>query len=139
MDSIKRGWALVRQSLRVLKGDLSLMIFPILSTIFGISAVVAIWVAAALVKGLFEGHHVQKNDPVVIAAGLASAYVSTFIAIFFNVALAACAVGSMRGEDTKVSEGISAAMRRLGPIVGWAWHVGARVRPARPRLTWRHS
>jgi uncharacterized protein YggT (Ycf19 family) len=37
--------------------------------------------------------------------------VSTFIAIFFDVALAACAARSMRGEDTKVGEGISAALR----------------------------
>ncbi|BDB40957.1 MULTISPECIES: DUF6159 family protein [Mycobacterium] len=102
-----------------MKGDLSLMIFPILSTVFGILAIVAIWVPAAFARGLFEGTQVSKNDPVLIAAGLTSAYVSTFIAIFFNVALAACAVRSMRGEDTKVREGISAAMRRLGPIIGW--------------------
>lgn len=119
MDSIRRGWALSGQSWRVLKSDLSLMIFPILSTIFGLIAIAAIWVPTAFARGLFEGHHVQKNDPVLIAAGLASAYVSTFIVIFFNVALAACAVRSLRGEDTRVSEGISAALGRLGPIIGW--------------------
>lgn len=121
MDSIKRGWALSGQSWRVLKGDFSLMIFPVLSTIFGILAIVAIWVPTAFARGLFEGQHVQKNDPVLIGAGIVSAYVSTFIAIFFNVALAACAVRSLRGEDTKVGEGISAAMRRLGPIIGWTF------------------
>jgi hypothetical protein len=46
--------------------------------------------------------------------------VSTFIAIFFNVALAACAARSMRGQDTKVGEGISAALRLIGPILGCA-------------------
>ena len=64
--------------------------------------------------------HVHFNDPVVYAAGVASAYVSTFIALFFNVALAACAARSMRGEDTKVREGLVAAARRIGPILGWA-------------------
>ncbi len=51
-------------------------------------------------------------------------YVSTFIAIFFNVALAACAARSLRGEDTKVGEGLSAAMRRIGPILGWTLVAG---------------
>jgi hypothetical protein len=45
--------------------------------------------------------------------------VSTFIAVFFNVALAACAVRSLRGEDTTVGEGIRAALQRIGPILGW--------------------
>ena len=44
---------------------------------------------------------------------------STFIAVFFNVALAACAVRSLRGEDTTVGEGIPAALQRVGPILGW--------------------
>lgn len=47
------------------------------------------------------------------------AYASTFIAIFFNVALAACAVRSMRGEDTRVAEALSTAARRIVPILGW--------------------
>jgi hypothetical protein len=63
--------------------------------------------------------------------------VATFFAIFFNVALAACAARSLRGEDTKVSDGISAAMRQLGPILGWtvvAGTVGVILRVLEDRL-----
>ncbi|MGZ8815615.1 MAG: DUF6159 family protein [Mycobacterium sp.] len=38
---------------------------------------------------------------------------------------------SLRGEDTKVGEGLSAAMRRIGPILGWtlvAFTVGLVLR-----------
>src|SRR5258708_5542765 len=101
MGSIGRGWELTKQSWIVLKGDLSLMIFPMLSTIFGVVAVAAIWGSALLARGVFEGQPVDRHDPVLYAAGLATAYVSTFIAIFFNVALAACAARSLRGADTK--------------------------------------
>jgi len=121
MGRIARGWELTGQSWAVLKNDRSLVIFPILSTVFGMLALVAIWVPAALVRGVFEGRHVDKHDPVFYIAGLTTAYASTFIAIFFNVALAACAARSMRGEDTKVGEGISAALRRIGPILGWTF------------------
>jgi hypothetical protein len=120
MGRIRRGWELTKQSWEVLKNDRSLVIFPILSTIFGILAVAAIWVPAFFARGVFEGHMVHNRDPVLYIAGLTTAYVSTFIAIFFNVALAACAARSLRGEDTRVGDGISAAMQRIGPIIGWS-------------------
>jgi hypothetical protein len=120
MGRISRGWALTKQSWDVLKSDASLVWFPILSTFFGILALVAIWAPAATTRGIFDGQTVDQHDPVIYIAGAATAYVSTFITIFFNVALAACAVRSMRGEDTKVSEGIKAAINRIGPILGWS-------------------
>ena len=119
MGRISRGWALTRQSWDVLTGDASLALFPILSTIFATLAMVSIWAPTLITRGVFDHQTVERNDPVVYAAGVASAYVSTFIALFFNVALAACAARSMRGEDTKVREGLAAAGRRIGPILGW--------------------
>ena len=119
MGSIKRGWTLTGQSWKVLKSDMSLVVFPVLSTLFGILAWIAIWAPTVITRGVFEGRPVDRHDPVFYVAGVATAYVSTFIAVFFNVALAACAARSMRGEDTSVSEGIGAALHRIGPIVGW--------------------
>lgn len=123
MSRIRRGWELTQQSWEVLKNDRSLVIFPILSTIFAVFATATIWLSAMIARGVFQGgyHQTPKHDPVVYAAGLATAYVSTFIAIFFNVALAACAARSLRGEDTKVSEGLNAAWQRIGPILGWTF------------------
>ena len=137
MDRITRGFKLARQSWQVLKNDKSLIIFPILSTLFGILALVAIWAPALIVRGVFEGGQADRHDPVFYIAGAATAYISTFIAIFFNVALAACAVRSMRGEDTRVGEGIKAAGQRIGPILGWTFltaTVGLILRALKDRL-----
>lgn len=120
MGRIRRGWALSQQSWQVLKNDRSLVLFPVLSTLFAVLAAIAIWAPTLLLRGVFGGNQVDNQDPVYYIAGVATAYVSTFIAIFFNVALAACAVRSMRGEDTRVAEGIAAAARRIGPILGWS-------------------
>ncbi|WP_373177252.1 DUF6159 family protein, partial [Mycobacterium marinum] len=52
-------------------------------------------------------------------------------------ALAACAARSMRGEDTKVSDGVRAAMHRIGPILGWtlvATTVGLILRALEERM-----
>ncbi|CAN5117700.1 hypothetical protein BH09ACT8_BH09ACT8_62340 [soil metagenome] len=137
MGSISRGWALARQSWYVLKSDPSLIIFPILSTVFAMIATVAIWVPVVVIRGLFTGGQVEQNDPVYYVAGVVTAYVATFIAIFFNVALAACTVRAMQGEDTTVGQGIGAAMRRLGPIIGWSLvttTVGLLLRALEERL-----
>jgi hypothetical protein len=137
MGRIRRGWALTKQSWQVLRGDKSLVIFPILSSVFAVLAIVAIWASALLARGVFQGRPVERHDPVLYIAGLAAAYVSSFIAIFFNVALAACAQRSMRGEDTRVSEGISAAMQRIVAILGWtlvATTVGLIIRALEERL-----
>lgn len=119
MGAISRGWALTEQSWEVLRRDRSLVIFPILSSIFAIVAAVVIATPALVVRGVFSGQPLDQHDPVMYATCAALAYVSTFIAIFFNVALASCAVRSMRGEDTKVGEGIHAAAQRIVPILGW--------------------
>jgi Family of unknown function (DUF6159) len=137
MDRMKRGWALTGQSWRILKNDKSLVIFPILSTIFGIIAVITIWTPTLVLRGVFEGRPVDRHDPVFYIAGVATAYLSTFIAIFFNVALAACAVRSMRGEGTTVGQGFTAAIERIGPILGWtfvATTVGLILRVIRERV-----
>jgi len=119
MERISRGWALTKQSWGVLKSDRSLVIFPMLSAIFALIAVAVIWLPTASMSGVLAGEAINEHDPVYYVAAAATAYVSTFIAVFFNVALAACAVRSLRGEDTTVGEGIRAAMQRLGPILGW--------------------
>jgi hypothetical protein len=90
-----------------------------LSAIFALIAVAVIWLPTASMSGVLAGEAINEHDPVYYVAAAATAYVSTFIAVFFNVALAACAVRSLRGEDTTVGEGIRAAMQRLGPILGW--------------------
>lgn len=119
MGRISRGWALTKQSWAVLQRDRSLLVFPVLATIFAIIAVVTIWAPTLVLEGVFQGGSASQHDPLFYIAGWLTAYASTFIAIFFNVALTACAARSMRGEDTKVSDGINAAMQRIGPIAGW--------------------
>jgi len=137
MGRISRGWALTKQSWRVLKSDRSLVIFPMLSTICALIAVAVIWLPTASMSGVLAGDAIHEHDPVDYIAAAATAYVSTFIAVFFNVALAACAVRSLRGEDTTVGEGIRAALQRIGPILGWtlvAATVGLLLRLVQDRV-----
>ncbi|WP_099040855.1 DUF6159 family protein [Mycobacterium neglectum] len=124
MGRISSGWALTKQSWAVLKNDRSLVIFPILSAVFAAIALVVIWVPTVITAGLLQNGTVDENNPIIAVGAVVTIYTSTFTVIFFNVALAACAARSLRGEDTRVGEGISAAMGRIGPILGWTLVAG---------------
>lgn len=81
---------------------------------------IAIWTPAVLAGVFAEVESVDESDPVVIAFVVVTAYVATFLTVFFNVALASCASRSFQGEDTRVGEGLAAARERVGQIALWA-------------------
>src|SRR4051794_12261696 len=112
---ISRGWQLVKRSWAVLRADRSLMVFPVISFFAGVCALALIITPGALASAAADGSEVP-----LIVAGVLAAYVLTFVAIFFQVALAACAARSLEGEDTSVGQGISLAFSKIGAIVGWS-------------------
>jgi hypothetical protein len=121
MERIKRGLRLAKQSWAVIKQDRSLLIFPVLSAIFITIALSIVWGSAALGGVFADADSLNESNPVVIAIAIVSIYISTFLAIFFNVALASCASRSFEGHDTTVGEGLAAARDRVGQIAAWAF------------------
>jgi Family of unknown function (DUF6159) len=111
---IQRGWALTKQSFRVLREDRSLLLFPIISIPVAIAG-------AAIVMGPGVALYAADNqEAILIAFGIVTLYLLTFIAVFFNVALAAAASTGLAGGDSTVGEGLRAARARLGVIAAWA-------------------
>jgi Family of unknown function (DUF6159) len=121
MGRIGRSFQLAGESYRVLMQDKELMLLPLAS-----GAIIAVVVAAA---GL--GFAVGLGlEPERLAAGGrgAVAYVPIFltyvlvyaISIFFQAAVVAGATERLRGGDPTVRSALSAAGRRIGPIMLWA-------------------
>jgi hypothetical protein len=137
MGRIKRGIRLAGQSWQVIKQDRSLLVFPVLSAIAIAIALAAIWGSAALAGVFADADSVDESNPVAIAFVVVTAYVSTFLAIFFNVALAASASRSFQGVETSVGQGLAAARDRVGQIAAWALlatTVGLALRALEERL-----
>ena len=111
---IKRGWALTKQSFRVLRDDRSLLLFPI------ISIPVALVGTAIVVGPGIALYTADNQEAILIAFGVVTLYVLTFVTVFFNVALAAAASTGLAGGDSTVGEGLRAARGRLGVIAAWA-------------------
>jgi uncharacterized protein DUF6159 len=111
---IARGWALAKQSFRVLRADRSLLLFPVISVPCAI-------VATAVVMGPgIALYSAERQEAILIAFAVVALYVLTFVTLFFNVALAAAASTGLSGGDSTVGEGLSAARRRLHVIAAWA-------------------
>src|SRR3954469_16364730 len=111
---IQRGWALTKQSFRVLRNDRSLLLFPIISIPVALAG-------TAIVMGPGVALYTADNqEAILIAFGVVTLYVLTFVTLFFNVALAAAASTGLAGGDSTVGEGLRAARSRLGVIAAWA-------------------
>jgi hypothetical protein len=106
---------LAKESWRVLRADRSLAIFPVISAMATVVCAALIWSPALI---LSSGPH-KSQIPVYVALGV-SAYVLTFIAVFFGTALAGAASMSLDGKDPALRDGFSVAVSRLRPILMWS-------------------
>jgi hypothetical protein len=114
MNRLARGWLLTKQSWAIVRGDRTLLVFPIVAGVSGLC------VAAVFVGGGVGLRAATGSEPLMIVAFVIGAYLLTLVATFCNVALTACASRALDGEDTTVSEGFAAARKRLGVIVEWS-------------------
>lgn len=111
---VSRGWALAKTSWAVLRADRSLMLFPIVGMAAGLAA------GALLFAPGVALYSQDRSEPVLIGFGIVAAYALTFVALYFNTALAAAAARSLDGQDTSFATGMAAARERTGVIAQWA-------------------
>src|SRR2546423_11627024 len=81
---ISRGWTLAKRSWAVLRADRSLAWFPVASGLATIGAAALIFGPAAAIYSSSG-----SSEAALIVAAVIGAFVLTWIAVFFNTALAA--------------------------------------------------
>jgi len=110
---LKTGLALARRSIRVLRANPELLVFPVLGGAAGLAYLVLLFVGT-LGAGV--------GDDVTTYVVLFVAYFgSTFIATYFTAALMYCTRQAFRGEDPTVAAGLRAASRNVAAIAAWAF------------------
>jgi hypothetical protein len=115
MGRIGRGWALAKKSFAILHDHRTLVAFPIISAL---ATIVAAGALAGPGIGLY--YATDRRELWLVVFGIPAYYAVTFVAIFFNVALAGAAARALKGEETSVGEGLAVARGRVGAIAGWA-------------------
>ncbi len=122
LDRIGYTWQLMGASWNVLRRDKRLLIFPALSFIACV-IVTASFAVPMFATGFFRppGPHGGQSSTVLYYGILFLFYICTYsVAFFFNAAIVACAVRSMRGEEATPGDGLRIAASRLHAIIGWA-------------------
>lgn len=114
MSRWKQGVELARISWGAIRSERSLTAFPVLGGLSALFLIAAFMIPAAI---LIDAGDLTWLGIVLIALG---AYAAACAGIFFSVALASCADRALRGEDTTVGEGVTAARERLPQIAQWA-------------------
>ena len=127
MERISRSWEYVKLSYSIIWQCKRLLVFPVLS---GIAAliVLASFLAPLAGTGTIDDFRAFLDDDIATDVPL-HVYVlvfifyfcSYFVIVFFNTALAACALRVCDGgQRPTIGYGLSIAMRRLPQIAGWA-------------------
>jgi hypothetical protein len=119
MGRIGTGWALTKTSLRVLRQDKELLLFPL------ISGVTLMLILGAFVGGMFftVGFDAAFGGGATwLAAVLFIIYyiVSFFVGFFFNAAVIGAATIRLNGGNPTLSDGFRIARENVGRIFLWA-------------------
>ncbi len=126
MGRIGRGWQLTKISLGVLNKDREILLLPILSGIFSIIVFGVIFIPGLLFYGFEENSRFAlfQNDQVselfLIVAYFIAYAAMTFVIVFFNSAVIACARIRLDGGDPTLGDGFRAASKKLPQLVAWA-------------------
>ncbi len=110
-------WSLIAQSFRVLSRDKKLLLFPFISALAALAVSVP-FIFLAL-PGWADPAR-RRVDLVSLAIGFAWYVSASFVVIFFNCALAACAQVRFSGGEPMLADGINRAAGKVGHIFLWA-------------------
>ncbi len=119
-EKLSNGWTLSMNSLKVLKANKQLIIFPILS---GISMVLIIgsFVVGMLASAGWDIENIgEQSNTFNYIAGFLFYVVNYFVVVFFNTALVDCTRDYFNGEVPSIQKGLRFSMSRLGAIFTWS-------------------
>ena len=125
LDKTSAGWQIAQNSLKVLKANKSLIVFPLLSGI-SITVLMTSFIIAIMGVAGWDMGNIEKPDTFFTYFIIFAFYiVNYFIVVFFNMALIHCASLYFKGEEPTVKKGIDFSMSKIGNIFTWALFAGS--------------
>lgn len=119
MGRIGRGWQMTKMSLRVVREDKEILIFPVLSGLMTI-LILASFLGGIFLTSGFSTFEQGSNNLTFYIFFAAFYFVSFFIAIFFKACIIGCATIRLNGGNPTVSDGLRIAGQNIGRILAWA-------------------
>lgn len=114
-DRLRTGFGLARRSIRLLRDNPELLVFPIVGGVAGLT-----YVGLVLASAFGFGAELTEG-PTTYGVLFVIYFGATFLAAYFTAGLMYCTRAAMRGEDPRIADGLRAASRNLGPLIAWAF------------------
>lgn len=119
MGRLATGWQLTKVSLRILRQDKELLVFPFLSGLL-LVAVLGAFVGGIFLTAGFDTFFVGSGVWIGIVFMVVYYLVAFFLGIFFNAAVIGAAMIRLNGGHPTLSDGLRIARENLGRIFIWA-------------------
>ena len=123
MGRLDRTWQLFKLSFTVLSVESGILLFPVLSAVSAILLAAGFFVPLYQV-GTFEAIRHKTADWSDFLPLFSWYYANTFVIVFFNSALVACANIRLSGGDPTVADGFRFAFRKVHRIAAWSLLAG---------------
>lgn len=118
MGRISRGWQLTKMSLRIIKKDKELLLFPLISGLFTVLIIMGFLLGMFYSVGIDEMFRgMTEYSMIAIYFGLY--FLIYFVSIFFNAAIIGCAMIRLNDGIPKLRDGFRIARENLGRIIAW--------------------
>jgi len=112
---LSSSWELMKSSLRVIRADKELLMFPVLS------GIIMAFIGLTFIGGIFLSDLFEFAPTALIILLIFVLYLLLyFIGIYFNTALIGCATIRLEGGDPTLKDGFRTANKNLRAIAGWA-------------------
>ncbi len=123
MGRIGSGWALTKTSLRVLRKDKELLVFPLLS------GLVLILLLAGFIGGMFAAFGFDAlfggaSTWLLVIVMVVYYILAFFVSFFFNAAVVGAATIRLNGGNPTLGDGLRIARENVGRIFLWAVFAG---------------
>ena len=128
MELLKSTWGVLREHKQ-------LVVFPIVSAVVSIILIAALALPAFFLTGAKDGN--ITNPALFYVFFFIFYFIGSFVVIFFNTGLIACAQECLRGGDPDFKYGMGIAAKNIGKIATWALisaTVGMLLKMIRERL-----
>ncbi len=121
---LSNGWQISMSSLKVLKANRQLIIFPILSSI-SLLTLLGSFALVIMTGAGWDAGNIGSTSRLESYSLIFLFYIiNYFIIVYFNTALIHCTTLYFRGEKVSVREGLDFSFSRIGTIFSWALFAG---------------
>ena len=117
MDKFSRSWEITKLTFSIIKNDKTMLLFPLLSSIFSILFVLALIVPAIFLPFLTTG---AVNEITTLAILFVLYFGLAFLATFFNVCVVYYTKETFANKQVTFSNTLGFAFSNIGRIAAWA-------------------